>query len=153
MSGSFRKILFRLAQDASGYPPASVEGLWAHSVQGDEYRVDSIPFHVYGIAPGDRVSVSHEGEQAWFATLQASAGASVFRVLVKPPETVEQVQAALVEFGCICELEKAIRLLAVAVPAERSADTLIYYLLTQREAGTLEFEEGVLRHPIPAELR
>lgn len=152
MSGLFKKVLFRLAQDENGYPPASVEGLWTQAVTGG-YRVDSIPFHVYGIAPGDIISIRHEGDQAWFDALQQSAGTSVFRVVVKPPETVEQVHAALAEFGCTCEVEKAVRMLAVEVPATQSADTLLYYLLTQREAGILDFEEGVLRHAIPEEFR
>lgn len=152
MSDTVKKVLFRLQQDASGYPPASVEGLWTQAVAGG-YRVDSIPFHVYGIAPGDIISIRQEGDQAWFDALQQSAGASVFRVVVRPPETVEQVHAALTEFGCTCEVEKAVRMLAVEVPARQSADTLLYYLLTQREAGTLDFEEGVLRHAIPEEFR
>ncbi len=152
MSDTYKKVLFRLEQDEHGYPPASVEGLWTQAVAGG-HRVDSIPFHVYGIAPGDIISIRHEGDQAWFDALQQSAGASVFRVVVKPPETLEQVHAALIEFGCTCEVEKAVRMLAVEVPATRSADTLLYYLLTQREAGTLDFEEGVLRHAIPEEFR
>lgn len=57
------------------------------------------------------------------------------------------------DFGCACETEHSVRLLAVALPQQRSIDTLLYYLLTQREAGLLDFEEGVLRHAIPAEFR
>jgi hypothetical protein len=74
-------------------------------------------------------------------------------VIVKPPETLDQVRAALQDLGCACETEQSVRLLAVAVPQQRSIDTLLYYLLTQREAGLLDFEEGVLRHAIPAEFR
>lgn len=152
MSDIYRKVLFRLEQDANGYPPASVEGLWTQATLHG-YRVDSIPFHVYGIAPGDIIRIRSEGEQAWFDALQHSAGASVFRVVVKPPEPLEQVVAAMREFGCNCEMEKAVRMLAVELPASHSADTLLYYLLTQREAGVLDFEEGVLRHAIPEDLR
>lgn len=152
MSDLYKKVLFRLEQDENGYPPASVEGLWTQAVAGG-YRVDSIPFHVYGIAPGDIISIRHEGDQPWFDALHQSTGASVFRVVVKPPETVEQVHATLTEFGCACEVEKAVRMLAVELPATQSVDTLLYYLLTQREAGILDFEEGVLRHAIPEEFR
>lgn len=83
----------------------------------------------------------------------AAAAVSVFRVLVKPPETLDQVSAALQDFGCNCETEQAVKMLAVEVPPQRSLDTLLYYLLTQREAGLLDFEEGVLRHTIPEEFR
>lgn len=152
MSSGYRKVLFRLAQDGSGYPPASVEGLWARPEQGG-YRVDSIPFHVYGVAPGDLVAAREEGADAWFEAVLHSGGGSVFRVIVRPPETLQQVQAALVEFGCVCEAEKAVRMLAVHVLPEQVPDTLLYYLVTQREAGVLDFEEGVLRHRIPDDLR
>ncbi|AUF95439.1 DUF4265 domain-containing protein [Pseudomonas sp. S07E 245] len=148
----FKKILFRLEQDAQGYPPASVEGLWAQQTEAG-YLIDSIPFYAYGIAPGDLISVSEADGEVWFAALSNSGGASVFRVLVKLAGALEPVRAALSEFGCPSEVEQAVKMLAVQVPPTQSLDTLLYYLLTQREAGTLEFEEGVLRHAIPAEFR
>lgn len=151
-TAAYKIVLWRLEQDAQGYPPASVEGLWAKpTVSG--YQVDSIPFYAYGIAPGDTISIREDGEQCWFETLQRSGGASVFRVLVKAAGDLQQVHAALEDFGCRCEMEKAVKMLAVEVPPTRTLDTLLYYLLTQREAGTLDFEEGVLRHAIPEEFR
>ncbi|WP_176517839.1 DUF4265 domain-containing protein [Pseudomonas faucium] len=151
-TSAYKIVLWRLEQDAQGYPPASVEGLWAKRTDAG-YQVDSIPFYAYGIAPGDTISISEDGEQSWFAALQCSGGASVFRILVKAAGDLEQVRAALEDFGCPSQVEKAVRMLAVEVPPSRSLDTLLYYLLTQREAGTLDFEEGVLRHAIPEEFR
>ncbi|NIE74251.1 DUF4265 domain-containing protein [Pantoea sp. Ap-967] len=148
----YKIVLWRLAQDANGYPPASVEGLWAQRTASG-YRVDSTPFYAYGIAPGDLISTTQDGEQVWFQALQRSGGASVFRVRVKHAADVEPVRAALEEFGCPCHAEPAVRMLAVEVPAAQPLGTLLYYLLTQREAGTLDFEEGVLRHAIPEEFR
>ncbi|MFK3817601.1 DUF4265 domain-containing protein [Pseudomonas sp. NPDC089407] len=152
MDSTYKKVLFRLAQDANGYPPASVEGLWAKAVEGG-YAIDNIPFHVYGIAPGDVIVTREEAGETWFAELRQSGGSSVFRIVVRPPETLDQVRAALQDFGCACETEPAVKMLAVEVPPQRSLDTLLYYLLTQREAGLLDFEEGVLRHAIPEEFR
>ncbi len=152
MNGAYKKVLFRLEQDENGYPPASVEGLWAKAVEGG-YAVDNIPFHVYGIAPGDVITTREENGETWFDALRCGSGSSVFRVLVKPPETLDQVCTALQDFGCNCETEQAVKMLAVEVPSQRSLDTLLYYLLTQREAGLLDFEEGVLRHAIPEEFR
>lgn len=149
---AYKIVLWHLEQDAQGYPPASVEGLWAKRTEAG-YQVDSIPFYAYGIAPGDTISISEDGEQTWFETLQHSGGASVFRVRVKNLDDLEQVRASLEDFGCPHEVEKAVRMLAVHVPPSRSLDTLLYYLLTQRQAGLLDFEEGVLRHTIPEEFR
>jgi hypothetical protein len=152
MSDAYKKVLFRLQQDADGYPPASVEGLWAKATEGG-YEVDNIPFYVYGIAPGDIIGTRDEAGETWFDALRSSGGRSVFRVIVKPPETLDQVRTALEDFGCKCEAEQAVRMLAVEVATQRSLDTLLYYLLTQREADQLDFEEGVLRHTIPEEFR
>ncbi|AXQ47226.1 DUF4265 domain-containing protein [Pseudomonas vlassakiae] len=152
MPCEYKIVLWRLEQDAHGYPPASVEGLWAKRT-ATGYQVDSLPFYAYGIAPGDIISTCEDGEQSWFETLQQSGGASVFRIRVKAAADVEQVRMALEEFGCPCYAEPAVRMLAVEVPPTRALDTLLYYLLTQREAGTLDFEEGVLRHAIPEEFR
>ncbi|MDH1308727.1 DUF4265 domain-containing protein [Pseudomonas fulva] len=152
MNSVYKKVLFPLQQDANGYPPASVEGLWAKAVE-DGYVIDNIPFHVYGIAPGDVICTHEEAGQHWFARLLRSSGSSVFRVRVKPPETLEQVSEALVEFGCTCESEPAVKMLAIAIPPARTLDTLLYYLITQREAGFLDFEEGVLRHCVAHEFR
>ncbi|MDD2049946.1 DUF4265 domain-containing protein [Pseudomonas putida] len=149
---AYKIVLWRLEQDAQGYPPASVEGLWAKPGAAG-YQVDSIPFYAYGIAPGDTISIREEGEQAWFEALQHSGGASVLRVRVNAADDLEQVRTALEEFGCRAEVEKAVRMLAVEIPPSQSLDTLLYYLLSQREAGILDFEEGVLRHTIPEEFR
>jgi len=149
---AYKIVLWRLEQDAQGYPPASVEGLWAKPTAAG-YQVDSIPFYAYGIAPGDTISIREDGEQSWFEALQQSGGASVFRIRVKAAGDLEQVRAALADFGCPCEVEQAVKMLAVEVPPARTLDTLLYYLLTQREAGTLDFEEGVLRHAVPEEFR
>ena len=149
---AYKIVLWRLEQDAQGYPPASVEGLWAKPTAAG-YQVDSIPFYAYGIAPGDIISIREDGEQSWFEALQQSGGASVFRILVKAAGDLDQVRAALEDFGCPCEVEQAVKMLAVEVPPARTLDTLLYYLLTQREAGTLDFEEGVLRHAVPEEFR
>ncbi|MCT8166504.1 MULTISPECIES: DUF4265 domain-containing protein [unclassified Pseudomonas] len=145
-------VLWRLQQDAQGYPPASIEGLWVKRSEAG-YEVDGIPLYAYGIAPGDTIVVVEEGEQLWFESLRCSGGASVFRILIKIPGTLDQVRAAVEEFGCRCQAEPAVRMLAVEVPPSRALDTLLYYLLTQRDAGTLDFEEGVLRHAIPEEFR
>ncbi|MFJ4068164.1 DUF4265 domain-containing protein [Pseudomonas sp. NPDC089996] len=152
MHCDYKIVLWRLEQDAHGYPAASVEGLWAQRT-ANGYVVDSTPFYAYGIAPGDLISTTQDGEQLWFGALQQSSGTSVFRIRVKVANELEQVHAAIEEFGCPCQAEPAVRMLAVEVPPERALDTLLYYLLTQREAGILDFEEGVLRHAIPEEFR
>ncbi|MFS0826234.1 DUF4265 domain-containing protein [Pseudomonas phoenicis] len=144
----FYKVLVRLPHDANGYPTSSVEGLWAQCLKG-VYRIDSLPFHAYDIAPGDLVSVRREGPVLWVDQVLHAIGGSMLRVRIKAGEELEEMQAALQAFACPCELERSTRLLAIHVPAQVSIDPLLYFLLMQREAGTLDFEEGVLRHALP----
>jgi len=144
----FYKVLVRLPHDANGYPTSSVEGLWAHCLN-DVYRIDSLPFHAYDIAPGDLVSVRREGQVLWVDEVLHALGGSMLRVRVKAGEALDDMQAALQAFACPCELERSTRLLAIHVPAQVSIDPLLYFLLVQREAGVLDFEEGVLRHALP----
>ncbi|WP_312931089.1 DUF4265 domain-containing protein [Pseudomonas sp.] len=146
--GDFCKVLVRLPHDANGYPTASVEGLWAQRTEHG-YRIDSLPFHAYDIAPGDLISVRREGEALWLDRLLHSSGASMLRVMVKVNDDLDEVHAALQDFACPCELERSTRLLAIHVPAQASIAPLLYFLLVQREAGIVDFEEGVLRHPLP----
>ncbi|WP_028694670.1 DUF4265 domain-containing protein [Pseudomonas cremoricolorata] len=146
-----RKILVRLAHDHNGYPTASVEGLWAQPVEGG-YRIDSLPFHAYDVAPGDIVEVRIDGEMAWLERVRHSSGASVLRVIVKAADELNEVLVALQQFACPCELERSTRMIAVHVPAQVGIDALLYFLLVQRQAGVVDFEEGVLRHRYSAGL-
>lgn len=143
----FRKIMVRLPHDHNGYPTASVEGLWAQRVENG-YRIDSLPFHAYDIAPGDIVSVKDADQMLWLDKILHSSGGSILRVVVKAREDLEDVHAALQDFVCPCELERSTRMLAVHIPAQVCIDPLLYFLLVQREAGVIDFEEGVLRHPV-----
>jgi hypothetical protein len=47
------RIAFELEQDEDGYPPVSAETLWATPTPEGFWRIDNIPFFVYGIAPFD----------------------------------------------------------------------------------------------------
>jgi hypothetical protein len=44
------KVLFQLEQDEDGYPPASVESLWALPKGEGLFQVDNIPFFATGVA-------------------------------------------------------------------------------------------------------
>ena len=51
---------------ASGIGLATIERVL---VEGG-YAVDNIPFHVYGIAPGDVIDTREEAGETWFAALK-----------------------------------------------------------------------------------
>jgi Domain of unknown function (DUF4265) len=62
------KILFKLEQDEDGYPPVTVEGLWATRLADDTVEVDSIPFFVRDTSLGDVVRVELIEEELFFAS-------------------------------------------------------------------------------------
>jgi hypothetical protein len=55
------KILVRLQQDEAGYPPFTVEGIWALRRPSGSLVLDNIPFFDKGIAPGYTVVIRRWG--------------------------------------------------------------------------------------------
>jgi hypothetical protein len=57
------KVLFRLTQDESGYPPYAVEGMWTSRRADGTFEIESIPFQSYEAAVGDVVKAQEvDGE-------------------------------------------------------------------------------------------
>jgi hypothetical protein len=57
------KIHFRLEVDEDGWPPASVESLWAVDLGDGTIRLDNVPWFVRGVASDDiiRVEIDEDG--------------------------------------------------------------------------------------------
>ncbi len=51
----YEKVLFRLPPEGDGWPPVSVEGMWAERVQPNVYRIANAPWFVRNLAVGDLV--------------------------------------------------------------------------------------------------
>jgi len=43
------KVYFDLEKDADGYPPVNSESMWAVPMGEFRFRIDNIPFFVYGV--------------------------------------------------------------------------------------------------------
>ncbi|WP_160310914.1 DUF4265 domain-containing protein [Streptomyces sp. 150FB] len=56
------KVLFSLDQDEDGWPPVSIEGLWAVQLGEDLVRIDNTPWFVTNIACGDVVRVREDAD-------------------------------------------------------------------------------------------
>ena len=48
-SQSLKKIIFKLNQDMEDYPPLEFESLWGIQIKPHTYKVDNIPYYIYGI--------------------------------------------------------------------------------------------------------
>jgi len=140
------KVLFRLEQD-DGYPPVSIEGLWAQKV-GDNFVVDNIPFYVYGIAPGDQIQAKMDSGQIWFDTLLRASGSSIFRIFVKKHHDIPALRSALLDLSCPSEVDEKMGLIAVEIPVGVNASPFLEFLVRGQQTGQFDFEEGVLRHAV-----
>lgn len=143
------RVRFELVVDSDGYPPASAENLWAVKLVDDSYRIDNIPFYAKGIAPGDIVSTEMMGSARCFKGILRAEGGSVFRIFVVSPSKADSIRSFLSASGLECEAAAAGRLIAVEIPRSRDISDFLDFLITGKESGHLDFEEGVYRHGEP----
>ena len=140
------KVHFRLVQDGDGYPPGSVESLWAQTGNNaGEYVVDNVPLFTRDATIGDVVHVREEDGHLWFDKVVHRSTNSLVRVVFFDPNAVERVNERLVNLGCSTEYLAAHKLLAVSIPITVSLQNVQGYLKTEASSGTLDYEEPILR--------
>ncbi|MBS0555483.1 MAG: DUF4265 domain-containing protein [Proteobacteria bacterium] len=141
-----KKINFCLMPDADGYPPVSVESLWANP-SGNNYVIDSIPFFTSEATLGDLVRVKRgEGDALWFEGVERPSGHSLLRAVFFDEASVGEVIASLVAAGCDTERMNVFKLLAIDVPEDVSLADVQRILQQESAAGRLDYEEPILRH-------
>jgi hypothetical protein len=141
------KICFRLATDEDGWPPASVESLWAVDLGDGTARVDNTPWFVRGVAAGDIVRVETDGEGVRWAceTVRASENCTLRLIVLKDGGSVAARQSVLDTFhrlGTTGEGIEQFGMVALDVPPDADL-TRIRRLLEHGEAvGWWHWEEG-----------
>lgn len=140
------KVNFNLEPDPDGYPPATVESLWANPVGGN-FEIDSIPFFTRDATVGDLVRAFTDSTGAlWFDGVEYRSRRSLIRVVFFEPDCKPSVVARLKEMGCGTEGMDAFKLLAVDVPADMDLSNIQDFLRSEAAAGHLDYEEAILRH-------
>lgn len=113
-------------------PDVGYENLWAARVKRQRYRIESIPFFIYGVSLHDVVAASpdHEGRLQFTKVVEAS-GNRTLRVrsaeFAKNPAKRKAVTTRLERLDCGVEIQRG-RLLAVNVPRTVDLKTVIEYL-------------------------
>jgi hypothetical protein len=147
---NYKKIVFKLEQDADGYPPDKWESLWGYETEGGFYCIDNIPFYAKGVSSGDVVAVEpQEGELRFKRGVRPSAN-SVFRLYVSDVADVQAARNSFRELGCESELSNNPKLVAVEIPGTVPIEPVGALLDSGAESGRWEYEQGVLRHSIAA---
>lgn len=144
MSERHCKIFFKLEQDEDGYPPVSVESLWALPVGEGLFKLDNIPFFATGIAVNDIISAEDEGGVLWYREVVQPSAHSTLRVIVYDENEVAQVRALFKEKGCPTELSHIPGLFAMDVPPEVPLEALKPLLDEGRAQERWDYEEACL---------
>ncbi|MFY0529330.1 DUF4265 domain-containing protein [Archangium gephyra] len=138
------KVLFQLEQDEDGYPPASVESLWALPKGEGLFQVDNIPFFATGVALGDVVSATPEEGAFCFQAVVHPSGHSTLRLAISEAADVPAVRALFEHKGCSVEQSHLPRLIAVDVPPSVPLESLRLVLDAGREQERWDYEEACL---------
>jgi len=146
MTEPTHKVAFELEQDADGYPPVSVETLWAAQVGPDMYRLDNIPFYARGVSSEDVVQTELQAGSNLFRKVLHPSHNSVFRIYVSDKSDVPAAQAAFGDLGCESELSDISRLFALEIPGTIDFGPVADLLIDGLDSDRWEYEEGCLRH-------
>jgi Domain of unknown function (DUF4265) len=140
------KIFFRLEQDEDGYPPVSVESVWAKDQGDGSFVLDNTPWFTREATLGDVVEADEEDGALYYRATRRVSGSSLLRVIFLTDEDPTPVRNVLVELGCSSEMAGVWPLLAVNVPAEADLDAVRAVLDEGEGEGRWEYEEAILRH-------
>ncbi|WSY48578.1 DUF4265 domain-containing protein (plasmid) [Embleya sp. NBC_00888] len=94
------KVRFRMEVDDDGWPPVSVESLWAVDLGDGTVRLDNTPWFVRGIAGGDIVKVGIEEDGLRWAgeTVRSSENCTIRLIVLKDGGSAAARQTVLETF-------------------------------------------------------
>ncbi|MFJ8938455.1 DUF4265 domain-containing protein [Streptomyces sp. NPDC102365] len=117
------KVHFRMEVDEDGWPPASIESLWAVKLGNGTVRLDNTPWFVRGVASGDIIRVELEDDGVLYAreTIQPSQNCTIRLIVLKDEGSAAARQTVLETFhrlGTTGEGIERFRMVALDVPPE-----------------------------------
>jgi hypothetical protein len=132
-------------------PSVESENLWAKPLSNGNFKIDSIPFHIYGLSLDDEVSAKVSEGRLCFDTIKSRSGHSTYRLFlsekgVNEPEEVIRFWSRLEELGCQRELAGR-RVVSVDVPPESDIFAIFRILEAAENGGLWSFEEAHCGHP------
>lgn len=119
------KVHFRMETDEDGWPPASVESLWAVDLGDGTVRLDNTPWFVRGVTGDDiiRVEIDDEGVRRAGETVEASENCTIRLIVLGDGGSAAARQTVLETFhrlGTIGEGIEQFRMVVSAYPYERT---------------------------------
>jgi hypothetical protein len=141
------KVLFHLARDQDGYPPADWEHLWALPRSGQLFELDNIPFFAVGVACGDVVFAEPNADgDLVFKDVTIASGHSTIRVVLFDLDRKTTTMDELKRLGCDWEGSHLPKLCAVDIPPEVNYESVLEFLDKGVADGVLDYQEAAIRH-------
>ncbi|MGW0886307.1 DUF4265 domain-containing protein [Streptomyces sp. NPDC002671] len=141
------KVHFRLETDEDGWPPASVESLWAVDLGDGTVRLDNTPWFVRGVASGDVIRVEADDDGCRWAgeTVRGSENCTIRLIVVRDGGSAAARQTVLETFhrlGTIGEGIERFRMVALDVPPDADLPRVRKFLEHGAAEGWWHWEEG-----------
>lgn len=140
-----QEVWFFIEKDNDGYPESRTwEGLWARPING-AFELLSVPFYLKNVSRGDVVGAT-QADFLRFVDVRNRGGHNTYRLLMETSD-VSDVNAALAELkskGLVVELNETGILIAVDVPPSVNQHEIDAYLLSEKEAGRWQIQDGYL---------
>ncbi|UVK82391.1 DUF4265 domain-containing protein [Pseudomonas sichuanensis] len=143
---AYEKLIFKLVPDEDGYPPVSTEAIWGERVGVNQYKVDNVPYYVYGVSKGDVVKVENINGEYVVSEVVIQGGHSTLRVYVEEKRRKLEVVQAIAERGGVCSVSSEFSLFPVDIPPEVDFRTIDEYLNSIADDEFISYEDACLQH-------
>ncbi|MDQ1817279.1 DUF4265 domain-containing protein [Massilia scottii] len=144
-SAGMVKVFFDLEQ-VDGFPPVSVESLWAEKNDNGLFKIANIPFYVMGIALGDEISARLElNGELKFDSLVNSHGHSTIRMVFFELDSRDELIRKIEALGCAWEGSHEPSLIAIDVPPSADLSQILSFLSEGFSQDLFDYQEGAIR--------
>lgn len=141
------KVQFSLEQDEDGYPPVSIEAIWARKTTDGYYELDNSPFYALEVSWRDIVDVEKMPDGTLqFKRVVRQSGHSTIRVVALKKEGMKPLQKKLEELGCSWEGGDVPSLISVDIPPSIDIEQVRSLLQEGSDSGFFDYEESSIQH-------
>jgi Domain of unknown function (DUF4265) len=116
-------------------PDVGYENLWATNIGNELYRIESVPFFVYGVSVSDIVSARPDVDgRLQFVAVKAASKNRTVRARAEDFEvagpTGKDITRSLGALGCTTEILKP-RIIAISIPSEVNLEDVTAFLTSK----------------------
>lgn len=142
-----KKVQFVIEQDEDGYPPVSIETLWARRTKDGYYELDNSPFYALDVSWKDVVDIEEVPDGTLqFKRVVKQSGHSTIRVVTLKKGELEPIKRKLEKLGCSWEGGDVPSLISVDIPPHIDIEPVRNLLQEGSDHGFFDYEESAVRH-------